>query len=86
MDEKLAETLKYLRLSGLLSHWDEYLKLASKKNFSHARLLTHVLEEEYQMKKDNARVLRLKRASLPEHLVIETFPFNRQLKLNKKKI
>jgi len=86
MNEKLVETLKYLRLNSLLSNWDEYLKFAAKKNFSHARFLTHVIEEEYKLKKNNARTNKLKRARLPEQLVIETFPFNRQPKLNKKKI
>jgi DNA replication protein DnaC len=86
MNKELVETLKYLRLGGLLAHWDDYLKLAADKGFSHARLLTHVLEEEYKRKRENARQLRLKAARIPEPLVIETFPFEHQPKLNKKKI
>ena len=86
MNKELSETLKYLRLGGLLVHWDEYLKLAAEGRFSHARLLTHVLEEECRIKRENARQLRLKRARIPDPLVIETFPFERQPKLNKKKI
>ena len=86
MNEELAQKLKYLRLGGLLAHWDEYLKLAADKNFSQARLLTHVLEEECRLKHDHARKLRLQRARLPEPWVIETFPFERQPKLNQKKI
>jgi len=75
-----------LRLGGLLAHWDDYLKLAAEGRFSQARLLTHVLEEECRIKRENARQLRLKRARIPDPLVIETFPFERQPKLNKKKI
>lgn len=86
MNPELIETLKHLRLGGLLAHWDDYLKLAADKGFSHARLLTHVVEEEYRRKRENARQLRLKHARIPEPLVIETFPFDRQPKLNKKKI
>src|SRR5438067_11710131 len=86
MNKDLIAMLKYLRLGGLLAHWDDYLKLAAEKGFSHARLLTHVLEEECRIKRENARGLRLKRAAIPEPLVIETFPFERQPKLNKKKI
>ena len=86
MNKELIETLKYLRLGGLLVHWDEYLKLAAEGRFSDARLLTHVLEEECRIKRENARQLRLKRARIPDPLVIETFPFERQPKLNKKKI
>jgi len=86
MDNDLVETLKHLRLGGLLAHWDEYLKLAGDKRFSHAHLLTHVLQEESRLKRENARILRLRCARIPEMLVIETFPFERQPKLNKKKV
>jgi DNA replication protein DnaC len=86
LNPELIEALKYLRLGGLLAHWDEYLKLAAEKGFSHARLLTHVLSEEYRLKRENARQLRLKHARIPEPLVIETYPFERQPKLNKKRI
>src|SRR5271157_6428115 len=86
MTPELTETLKYLRLGGLLAHWDEYLKVAADKNFSHTRLLTYVLEEEARLKRENARRFRLKRALIPEPLHLETYPFERQPKLNKKKL
>ena len=31
MNKDLIAMLKYLRLGGLLAHWDEYLKLAADK-------------------------------------------------------
>ena len=86
MNEELAGKLKYLRLAGLLAHWDEYLKLGAAKRFSHAQLLTHILDEEYRIKQNNARQKRLKAARIPEMFVIETYPFARQPKLNKKMI
>ena len=86
MDEKLQQMLKYIRLSGLLANWDRYLSIAQKGNYSHARLLKYILEQEYKIKKENARKMRLARARIPEKYVIETFPFARQPKLNKKKI
>jgi DNA replication protein DnaC len=86
MDDKTAKALKYLRLSGLLAHWDEYLALAQKQHFSHVRLLEHVLEQECKIKNENARKLRLQRARIPEPFVMETYPFDRQPKLDKKKI
>jgi DNA replication protein DnaC len=84
MDEKLTQMLKYIRLGGLLANWDRYLSTAQKGNYSHARLLEHVVEQECQLKKENARKMRLTRARIPEKYAIETFPFNRQPKLNKK--
>jgi DNA replication protein DnaC len=86
MDEELKQMLKYIRLGGLLANWDTYLSAAQKGNYSHARLLKYVVEKEYQIKKENSRKMRLARARIPEKFVIETFPFTRQPKLNKKKI
>ena len=86
MKDELIETLKFLHLGGLAAHWDQYLKEAADGNFSHARLLTHVLEAECRLKRENARRLRLKRAKIPDPLVIETYPFERQPNLSKKKI
>lgn len=86
MNDELTQQLKYLRLKILLAHWDEYLKLAAQKNFSHDHLLRHVVQQEYQAKRENARQLRLRKAGIPEPLVIETYPFARQPKLNKKKL
>ena len=86
INDQIIAMLKYLRLSGLLENWDRYLALARKQNFSHLRLLNYIIEEEYKIKKDNARRLRLARAKIPEKYVMETFPFKSQPKLNKKKV
>lgn len=86
MDDELIKMLKYIRLFGLLANWDRYLDTARKGNYSHVRLLKLVVEEEYRIKKENARKMRLNRAKIPEKLVMETFPFDKQPKLNKKKV
>lgn len=86
MESELAGKLKYLRLGGLAAHWEDYLKLAAQKRFSHGHLLAHIVEKEYRLKQENARKLRLKRACIPEHFVIETYPFQRQPNLSKKMI
>ena len=86
MNDDLREKLKYLRLTGLINHWEHILELASRSDFSAVRLLEYVVEEEYKIKKENARKLRLTRAKIPEHWVMETFPFQQQPKLNKKKL
>ncbi len=86
MDEELKKMLKYIRLLGLLDNWDHYLDMARKSNFSHDRLLKYIIEEEYKIKKENSRRFRLSRAKIPEPFVIETFPFDKQPKLNQKKV
>lgn len=86
MDEELKMKVKYLRLPGLLANWDAYLHQAAKSNFSAGRLLKHFVDEEYKIRRENSRSQRLRRAQIPEKLVLETFPFERQPALNKKKI
>jgi DNA replication protein DnaC len=86
MDEELRKILEHLHLRGLLANWDELLAEARRGRFSHERLLKHVLEAEYRAKREQARLLRRKRARIPELLEIETFPFGRQPKLNRKRI
>lgn len=86
MDEELIKMLKYIRLPGLLANWDHCLAIADKGNFSHARLLKHIIKQEYDIRKENSRKMRICRAKIPEKYVIETFPFANQPKLSRKKI
>jgi DNA replication protein DnaC len=86
MNESLKEKLAYLRLNRLAAYWDEDLKEAARQRMSHATFLTHIVEEEYRVKCDNARQQRLKRARIPEPWTMETFPFARQPKLNRKEV
>lgn len=78
--------LSVLHLKGLQENWDRYLEKALKEEYSLTALLEYVIKEEYTLKKENSRRLRLKRARIPENLVIETFPFGKQPNLNKKNI
>src|ERR1700741_5034481 len=86
MNDALAAKLKYLHLGGLLAHWDDYLKLAGDQRFFHGRLLTRIVEDLYRVKLERLRELRLQKAHIPDPWVIDTFPFDRQPKLNAKKI
>lgn len=86
MDEEFEKMLKYLGLRGLLANWDHYIDIAKKSSFSSVRLLKYIIEQEYKIKQENARKRRISLAKIPEPFVIETFPFNKQPKLNKKTI
>jgi DNA replication protein DnaC len=86
MNEELTKMLKYIRLPGLNANWDDYLATASKGNYSHARLLKHIIKQEYNIRRENSRKMQICRANIPEKYVIETFPFNKQPKLARKKI
>lgn len=84
--DDLTRMLTQLRLHQLASHWDEYLTLASKKRYSPVRLLQHVIEQEYVAKCEKSRQLRRQRANIPEELELETYPFDRQPKLDRKRV
>jgi DNA replication protein DnaC len=86
MNDDLKEMLRALRLPRLAAHWDDDLKEAARQRMSQATLLTYVIEQEYRLKCDRARQQRLQRARLPEPWTLETFPFERQPKLNRKAI
>jgi DNA replication protein DnaC len=86
MNDDLQNKLRALRLPRLAAHWDEDLKEAARQRMSQAALLTHIVEAEYRLKCDRARQQRLQRARLPEPWTLETFPFDRQPKLNRKAI
>lgn len=86
MDQELENMLKYIGMRGLPANWDQYIRMAQKDSLSHVRFLKYIVEQEYRIKKENARKRRISHAKIPEPFVIETFPFTRQPKLNKKKI
>ena len=85
-DEELITMLKYLRLGRLLAQWDETLEKARQGRYSSERLVKYIVEEEYRAKRENARLLRRQRANIPEMLEIETFPWHKQPKLDRKRV
>ena len=86
MDENLEQMLKYLGLRDLLANWDHHISIAQKGSFSSVRFLKYVIEQEYKTKQENARKRRISLAKIPENYVMETFPFDRQPQLNRKRI
>lgn len=94
MNKELAEMLKYIGMRGLLQNWEQYIETAEKENLSSqvrglssaVKLLKYIVEEEYKLKKENSRKMRIRRATIPEKFIIETFPFERQPNLNRKRI
>ncbi len=86
MNETIKNMLTYLRLNGLQQNWDRLLETARKEEYSHTHLLEAVIEEEYAVKKENSRKLRLQKAKIPDRLLLETYPFEKQVNLKKRKI
>lgn len=84
MEEDTQRHLHYIGLEHLRKNWDAYLKDATEKKMSYQRLLTTIITEEYYYHRENRSMARLKAARIPEVLVMETFPFERQPHLKKK--
>jgi DNA replication protein DnaC len=84
MDKDTREKLKYLKLDWLKDNWEDVLKEAVKKKCSYQRLLEEIIGNEYELRWERARQARIERAKIPEIFVIETYPFEKQPKLNKK--
>ena len=84
MDEDIKKQMHYLRLKWLQDNWDTVLGEAKQKKSSYERLLTTVITQEYRQHKEKARLGRIQRANIPEMLVMETFPFEKQPRLDKK--
>ena len=80
------EELRTLGLHNLADNWNLIVKKANERRPSYHRFLAETLTEEYHNTVERARLARLKRAKIPEMWVMETFPFDRQPKLNRKKM
>jgi DNA replication protein DnaC len=78
------QQLQFLGFKHLLENWDALLAQAQKKQPSYHRFLTDIIQTEFQDKKEKARLARIKKANIPELLVLDTFPFSRQPRLKRK--
>jgi DNA replication protein DnaC len=86
MDQTIDSYLKYLQLSNLQQRWSEYLKDATRSSCSYQHLLTTVITDEYHALVEKRKTARIKAAAIPELLVMESFPFERQANLKKKMV
>jgi DNA replication protein DnaC len=84
MNDTIKNQLRLLGLTKLLEDWDDVFKKAKNKQPSYHGFLSRIIESEYFHKMEKARLARIKRAKIPETLVMETFPFTKQPRLKKK--
>ena len=86
MDPEIQKQLHFLGLRGLSENWDRVFSEANKNKPSYHRFLTEILSQESSGKKEKRRFARIKRARIPQALVMETFPFAKQPNLKKKAV
>lgn len=75
---------RYLGLDILAANWQDLIKSAMKKKPAYSTFLKDIVKQEYNTRVEKARLARLKRARIPEEFVLETFPFARQPRLDRK--
>ena len=86
MTDELEQLLKNLHLRRVLEIYDEQLRAAEKEDVTYSEFLTRLVRAQWHARQEGALEWRIRRASLPERLSLETFPFSRQPGVNRKQI
>ena len=86
MSDLIKKQLKLLRLPVLLESWDTVIKEATQKNPSYGPFLKEIVSAEFLGKTQRAKQLRRKKAKIPDHYEMTTYPFHQQPKLNRKQV
>jgi DNA replication protein DnaC len=84
MNEDLKKQVQALGLRHLAQNWDAICAAALKQKPSYHGFLTNLITQEYGLQQERIRLARIKKAAIPELLVMQTFPFEKQPKLKKK--
>jgi DNA replication protein DnaC len=85
MDEELEQLLKNLHLKKILEILDEELRIADEKQHTYAEFAVRLLRAQWHFRQESALDYRIKQARLPEKWTLETFPFNRQPGVSRRK-
>ena len=86
MLSNIMEQSRYLQMPGQEEQYRAYLKTAQEQEMSPAKFLNYVLGQECALKKEQIRDYRINAAKITEKYVMETFPFDRQPKLDKNRL
>ena len=86
MNKKTKEILQYLKLNYLLEHWDKAVSRAEELEQSYESFLNSILKNEFNTRSEIAKVNRVNRAKIPNDFTMETYPFEEQPHLNKKRL
>ena len=78
MDDDLDQLMKGLKLRRMREILDHHLEWAEGEGPSYADFLRRLLREEYQTQQMRFLGHRIRRAKLPEHWALESFPWSRQ--------
>lgn len=83
---KLDEMIKYLKLDYLQNHRDSLIEKAEEKEWGYNKFLQNIIKNEYETKREKAKANRIARSKVPNSYTIETYPFEEQPHLNKRRL
>ncbi|MFQ5792742.1 MAG: ATP-binding protein, partial [Acidobacteriota bacterium] len=86
MNEDIEQLLKNLHLSRMAEIFDEELLHAQHEELTHSEFLARLLRAQWHYRQETALAYRIKRARLPEHWTLESFPFKRQPGVSQRQI
>ena len=86
MTDDLEQLLRNLHFKKLLEILDDEIKHAEKQQLSYATFLARLLRAQYHYRQETALAWRIKKAQIPEHWTLESFPFKRQPGVSAKQI
>jgi DNA replication protein DnaC len=78
--------LQFLKLGYLLDNWDLVMKQAEDSQKSYDQFLMNILRKEYELRLEQVRIGRIKRSKVPNDYVMDTYPFDQQPHVNKKRL
>ncbi len=86
MTDDLEQLLRNLHFKKILEILDDEIKHAEKQQLSYATFLARLLRAQYHYRQETALAWRIKKAEIPEHWTLESFPFKRQPGVSAKQI
>jgi len=86
MTDDLEQLLRHLHFKKILEILDDEIKHAEKQQLSYATFLARLLRAQYHYRQETALAWRIKKAQIPEHWTLESFPFKRQPGVSAKQI
>lgn len=84
--EKLAEQLRYLKLTDIAAIYPQAMQKAQKHDWSHSKLFEYLIDAQVTARMERATALRIRQARFPVTKTIDGFDFNFPKKIPKQKI
>jgi DNA replication protein DnaC len=86
MQQKLADLMKVLKLTGMSQVLERELTLAEREGLATAQVIERLLLEEFHYRQERSLLYRVKQGNMPWPWTLASFPFERQPGVSKSRI